>query len=111
MADGDVLGNVAAHRAAADDRRLVDAKRVEDRHRVVGQLLDARRAAGRATAAEATLVGHDQPEVFGQRLLRGPHAVVERKGMQEEHRAATATGVNGEVDVGQREMMGVHDAQ
>ena len=31
--------------------------------------------------------------------------------MQEEHRAATATGVNGEVDVGQREMMGVHDAQ
>ena len=108
MADGDVLGDVAAHRAATDDRRLVHVKRVEDRHRIVGQLLDACRATGRAATAEATLVGHDQPEVLGQRFLRGPHAVVERKGVQEEHRAATATGVNRDADVGQCKMMGVH---
>ena len=85
-------------------------KRVEDRHRVVGQLLDARRAAGRVAAAEAALVGQDEPKVFGQRFLRRPHAMVERKGMEEEHGSPTATGVNSEADVGQREMMGVHGA-
>jgi hypothetical protein len=62
-------------------------------------------------AAEATLVGHDQPEVFSQRLLRRPHAVVERKGVQQEHGSATPTSVDSEKDVGQREMMGVHGPQ
>jgi hypothetical protein len=59
-------------------------------------------------AAKAALVGHDQAEVIAQRFLRRPHAVVERKGVQQEHGPPAATGVNGEADVGQREMMGVH---
>ena len=99
-----VLGHVAAHREATDHRRLGHVERVEQGDGIVGELGDAcRRRAG--AAAEAALIGHDQPHVVGERILPGPHRVVERKAVEKHQRQPAAPGMHGESRVGQVDRM------
>jgi len=98
MAGRDMLRHIPAHREAADDGRLGHMKRVEHGHAIIGELRDAF-GPGAMAPAEATLVGHDQPHALGQRLLSGPHRVVEWEAVQQHERHAAAAGVYGETRV------------
>src|SRR5450631_1423937 len=91
MADGDDLGEDAAHRGA-HHVRVVDPGVVEDGDGVVGHLLEGERMGSAGAAAHAPVVGGVAAEVATEReALQRPAPRVDTEALQHEQRGGVAS--------------------